>query len=434
MGRTIFAQSTARGRAGVAIIRLSGPDALVAAGRLVSGPLPARSPVLRWLRDPDTGERLDKSVLLTFPAPASFTGEDVVELHVHGSLAVCNAVLAVLGGIPGLRPAEPGEFTRRALMNGRLDLAQVEGLGDLLAAETEVQRRQALGVMEGALSRRAEAWRGEIVRILAHVEVGIDFVDDDIPEDVTDGLADAIRAVAQGMTDELGASRMAERVRDGFEVAIVGVPNAGKSTLLNALAGRDAALTSEVAGTTRDVIEVRMDLNGLPVTVLDTAGLREAAGAVEAMGIALARRRAEAADLRVFLVAEPGEAASLGVAQADGDLVVLGKADLRTRGEELAVSGTTGEGLGQLVDRIGQVLERRAGRVATVTHARQGAAIEAARGALDSAAARFRPILQDPVLAAEDLRGALRALDLLVGRTDVETVLDAVFAGFCLGK
>jgi tRNA modification GTPase len=358
----------------------------------------------------------------------------MAELHLHGSPAVSKAVLSALGMLDGLRPAEPGEFTRRALINGKLDLAQVEGLGDLLAAETEAQRRQAVRLMEGTLSRRAEGWRTEIVRILAHVEVGIDFVDEDVPADVTATLGAAIGALCAAIEGELAASRMSERIRDGFEVAIIGAPNVGKSTLLNALAGRDVALTSEAAGTTRDVIEVRMELGGLPVTALDTAGLRESESAVEAMGIALARKRAEQADLRVFLVEAPEEVARLAIERREGDLVALAKADLRGAGAGLAVSGLTGAGIGELIDRIGAALEGRASQAATITHARQRKAIEAARDRLQAAARGLESPAYDAVMVAEDLRGALRALDLLVGRTDVEAVLDAVFAGFCLGK
>ena len=434
MSETIFAQSTARGRSGIAVIRLSGPAAIGSVHKLFREPVAPRRPGLRWLHDPATGERLDQAVVLTFPGPASVSGEDVSELHLHGSPAVCRAVNAVLGGLDGLRPAEPGEFTRRALLNGRLDLAQVEGLGDLLAAETEAQRRQALRLMEGTLSRRAEDWRREIVRVLAHVEVGIDFVDADVPDDPTTGMGAALTELCARIDAELAASRMAERIRDGFEVAIVGAPNTGKSTLLNALAGRDVALTSSDAGTTRDVIEVRMDLGGLPGTVLDTAGLRETEGEVEAMGIALARRRADAADLRVLLVEAPQDAEAHGIELRDGDLVVRAKADLGAESDALAVSGLTGAGISELIDRIGAVLESRASQTATITHARQRQAIEAARADLQSAATRLDAGAPDLVLIAEDLRGALRALDLLVGRTDVEAVLDAVFAGFCLGK
>ena len=430
---TIFAQATARGRAGIAVIRLSGPESSASVHRLFSQAVAARRPALRWLHDPETGEALDQALVLIFPAPASFTGEEVAELHLHGSPAVCKAIERVLE-VMGLRPAEAGEFTRRALMNGRLDLAQVEGLGDLLAAETEMQRRQALRVMEGALSRKAETWRHEILRVLAHVEVSIDFVDDDIPEDVMEGLAVALGALCEIIDAELASSRMAERIRDGFEVAIVGAPNVGKSTLLNALAGRAVALTAAIAGTTRDVIEVRMDLGGMPVTVLDTAGLRETDGEVEAMGIALARRRAEAADMRVILTDPGSRDDDLGIQMQEGDLLVRGKADLATAYDDLAVSGLTGAGVAELIDRISAALEGRAALTATITHARQRAAIVAARAALNSAADRLEAAESDPVLVAEDLRGALRALDVLVGKTDVEAVLDVVFAGFCLGK
>ena len=276
MGDTIFAQATAVGRAGLAIIRISGAGALAAAAGIAGEVGSARFATLRWLHDPETGERLDQAVVIAFPAPGSFTGEDVVELQLHGSPAVCRSVLAALGRVEGLRPAEPGEFTRRALLNGRLDLSQVEGLGDLLGAETSAQQRQALRLMDGAVSKLAALWGADLVRALAFVEASIDFADEELPGDMLASVAVALRDVHAAMQQELRGGRIAERVRDGFEVALVGRPNVGKSTLLNALARREAALTSEVAGTTRDVLEVRMDLGGLPLTLLDMAGLRRA--------------------------------------------------------------------------------------------------------------------------------------------------------------
>ena len=267
--------------------------------------------------------------MLGFAAPASFTGEDVVELQLHGGPAVVRSVLEALAGIDGLRQAEPGEFTRRALVNGRLDLAQVEGLGDLIAAETAAQQRQAVRMMDGALSRLGVAWGEELVRALAF-DRGVDRLRRrgaagriSMPRPAT-GLG----RVAAAMDRELAGSRVAERIRDGFEVALVGPPNVGKSTLLNALAGREVALTSELAGTTRDVIEVRLDLDGLALTLLDTAGLRDPGERIEALGIERARRRAEAADLRVFLVDTADEVAALGVAPQPDDIVALAKADL----------------------------------------------------------------------------------------------------------
>jgi tRNA modification GTPase len=430
---TIFAQATARGRSGIAVIRISGPRAFAALAALAGRMPPDRRAALRALRDPVTGERLDEALVLALPGPGSFTGEDVGELQLHGSPAVCRAVLEALGRLDGLRAAEPGEFTRRALLNGRLDLAQVEGLGDLIAAETRAQQRQALRLMEGALSRRAGAWRDRLVGALAQIEAGIDFADEELPDDLLASVRMELSAVLAEMQRELAGSAAAERLREGFEVALVGPPNVGKSTLLNALAGREAALTSEVAGTTRDVIEVRMDLGGLPFTLLDMAGLREAEG-LEGRGVARARARAEQADLRVFLVDAPEDAGHLGVPCIRGDVTVLAKADLRGPGCGLAVSGVTGEGIDRLLGRIEAELADRVATAGSLSHQRQRQAVERAAAALHVACAELARAAPQTELAAEELRAALRALDFLVGKVDVEAVLDAIFARFCLGK
>ena len=434
MGETIFAQATASGRAGLAIIRISGTEAFAAAGELAGELGPARVAVLRWLKDPETGERLDQAVVVAFPAPGSFTGEDVVELQLHGSPAVCRSVLAVLSRRPGLRQAEPGEFTRRALLGGRMDLSQVEGLGDLLSAETAAQQRQALRLMDGAVSRKAAEWAAGLVRALAFVEATIDFADEEVPETTLAEAADALRAVHAAMQQEVSGGQIAERIREGFEVALVGRPNVGKSTLLNALARREAALTSEVAGTTRDVLEVRMDLGGMPLTLLDMAGLRRAGGRVETLGIARARERAGKADLRVFLVNEPSEAEGVGVMREADDIVVLAKADLRRAAGALAVSGVTGEGVGELLARISAVLEARVAGAGAASHERQRAAIAQAAERVGAACREMGQRGGRSEVVAEEIRGALRALDFLVGRVDVEAVLDVIFQSFCLGK
>ncbi|MDX2483493.1 MAG: tRNA uridine-5-carboxymethylaminomethyl(34) synthesis GTPase MnmE [Pseudodonghicola sp.] len=426
---TIFALATARGKAGVAVIRLSGPAAHSAAAQLGGGILPARGMVLRKLRD-ETGAALDEGLILTFSKPASFTGEDVAELQVHGSLAGVAGILAALGQVEGLRLANPGEFTRRALENGKLDLAQVEGLADLIDAETEAQRKQAHDLLDGALGRVAEGWRRDLIRAAALVEAVIDFADEDVPTDVTPEVMALLDRVERELLVQTSGVRMAERIREGFEVAIIGAPNAGKSTLLNALAGRDAAIISEHAGTTRDVIEVRMDLEGLPVTLLDTAGLRETADAVEGIGIALARKRAEAADLRVFL-AEDGE--DLDVAVQPGDIHALPKADQRAD-KSCAVSGVTGEGLDWLTREIGKTLADRSASAGLATRERHREAMQRALLSLSSARAILNtgPDMYD--IAAEEMRNAIRALESLVGRIDVENLLDEIFASFCLGK
>lgn len=426
---TIFAEATARGRAGVCVIRISGPAAIAAASAL-AGPLPAeRRAGLRRLRW--QGEVIDEALVLTFGAGRSFTGEEVVELHLHGSTAVTAAVLRALADQPGLRAAEPGEFTRRALENGRLDLAQVEGLADLIEAETEAQRRQALRVLDGAVGRKAEGWRRALVRAAALIEATIDFADEDVPVDVTPEVLDLLGPVAMELRQELAGFAAAERIRDGFEVAIVGQPNAGKSTLLNALAGREAAITSAIAGTTRDVIEVRMDLGGLPVTLLDTAGLREAEDEVEQIGIDRALQRAEAADLRIFLL-DAGEVPL--VTPRAGDLVVQGKADLYPAATGLAVSGATGEGIGALIAAVTGELQHRSRGAATIVRVRQREAVGRALGALESGRDEISQGPQRAEFAAERLREACRALDMLVGRVDVEHLLDEIFASFCIGK
>lgn len=434
MADTIFAQATTPGRAGIAVVRISGPRAFEASVALGAAPGAARAARLRWLVDPASGEPLDQALVLAFAGPASFTGEDVVELQLHGSPAVVRAVLAALAARPGLRAAEPGEFTRRALSNDRLDLAQVEGLGDLLAAETAAQRRQAVALMRGALSGLAEGWRGEILRVLAFVEATIDFADEELPSDLLARLVGDLSATVARIEAEVSRGRIAERIRDGFEVALVGRPNVGKSTLLNALAGRDAALTSGVAGTTRDVLEVRADLRGLALTLLDTAGLRESGDPVERLGVARARERARAADLRVFLVDDPEDTDGLGVAVMPGDLVVVSKADVRGPMEVLAVSGITGQGMDELLGAVGAALEGRAAGAGSLSHERQRRAAVSAGAAAAAALAELGRPEPRVELAAEELRRALRELDFLDGKADVEAVLDVIFASFCLGK
>jgi tRNA modification GTPase len=429
MSDTIYALATAQGRAGIAVVRISGTRAWPAA-QVLAGSLPEpRRAAVRRLRDASAVE-LDEALVLVFRSGASFTGEDVAELHLHGGQATVSAVLAALSEIDGLRLAEAGEFTRRALMNGCLDLAQVEGLADLIDAETEGQRRQAQRVLTGAVGRRAEFWRDSLIRAAALLEASIDFVDEDVPVDVTAEVQSRIAEVLQDLRLEAEGALVAERVRDGFEVAIVGSPNAGKSTLINALAGREAAITSEYAGTTRDVIEVRMDLSGIPVTLLDTAGLREGSDAVEKIGIARARERAESADLRVLLLSEFSE--KLDLTSQPDDIRVIGKSDLRP-GEGLRVSGLTGAGLDRLVDEIQSRLQPRIGRIGTITRERHRLAVRRALEALESAQVEIERGSGIEV-AAEEIRSALRALDSLVGRVDVENILDEIFSSFCIGK
>ncbi|WP_294622431.1 tRNA uridine-5-carboxymethylaminomethyl(34) synthesis GTPase MnmE [uncultured Roseovarius sp.] len=426
---TIYALSTAQGKAGVAVIRVSGPLAFHAC-EVLSGDVPMRRrAVLRTLRDPD-GMHLDDALVLTFSRNASFTGEDVVEFQIHGSTAIIASILRVLGGIDGLRAAEPGEFTRRALENGQLSLSQVEGLADLIEAETEAQRRQALRVLSGDLGDLAEGWRQKLIRAAALLEATIDFADEDVPVDVGPEVAELVSDVQDGLERQIQGVGVSERIRTGFEVAIVGAPNVGKSTLLNAIAGRDAAITSEYAGTTRDVIEVRMDLNGLPVTILDTAGLRETEDFVESIGIDRAKQRAQQADLRVFLV-ENDQRPDFSV-QVD-DIIVKAKADLLETPDN-AVSGLSGQGVGALIEKITYALSERAADAAIATRERHRLAMAKGYGALNDASALLPQGEKTADVAAEEIRTAIRALDSLVGRIDVENVLDEIFSSFCLGK
>lgn len=422
---TIFALASARGKAGVAVLRLSGPSAHGAVAALC-GPLPvARRAALRRLVW--KGQVLDEALVLLFDAGASFTGEASAELQVHGSAAVVQSVLRALAEQEGLRLAEAGEFTRRALENGRLDLAQVEGLADLIDAETEAQRRQALRVFSGAIGRRAEEWRKKLIRAAALLEATIDFVDEDVPVDVVPEVRGLVEAVLAELRNEVAGSRAAERIRDGFEVAIVGVPNAGKSTLLNALAGRDAAITSEFAGTTRDVIEVRMDISGYAVTLLDTAGLRETTDQVERIGVERGIGRAQRADLRVFL--DTGETIA-GLDPQDGDVVVQAKADLHGTG----VSGLTGQGVDALLRQIATRLEQMTEGAGIVTRERHRQFIISAIGAMESARVEVDRGPARTEIAADELRVAIRSLEGLVGRIDVENLLDEIFSSFCIGK
>ncbi len=329
-----------------------------------------------------------------------------------------------------LRPAEAGEFTRRALENGRLDIAQVEGLADLIDAETEAQRRQALRVFSGDLGKQTEVWRQSLIRAAALLEATIDFADEEVPVDVSPEVSELVKATQAGLKREIDGVKAAERIRAGFEVAIIGAPNVGKSTLLNALAGREAAITSEYAGTTRDVIEVRMDLVGLPVTLLDTAGLRETDDIVENMGIERARQRAVAADLRVFLVEDLDHSSDL---KEEEDIVLLAKADL-LNDPSGGISGVTGQGVAELIDQITETLRNRSCDVGVATRLRHKLAMERATLALSAAVILIPHGESHADIAAEELRTAIRALDSLVGRIDIENILDEIFASFCLGK
>ena len=426
---TIFALASASGKAGVSVVRISGEDAFQVVSKITGSSTKVRYVGLRKIQDL-SGVTIDYGLVVSFKGPQSFTGEDVVELHLHGSNAVVASVLRLLGSFRSLRSAEPGEFTRRALENNKLDLAQVEGLADLIAAETEAQRSQAFRVLSGDIGKKADIWRTDLLRSSALLEATIDFADEDVPEDVTPEVIDIIDKTLNSLTLAASGVNIAERVRSGFEVAIVGAPNVGKSSLLNRLAGREAAITSEIAGTTRDVIEVKMDLDGLPVTFLDTAGLRPTSDAVETIGIAKALERAALADL-TLLISEDGQVPEQACLKKD-DLLVLSKADVT--GRDGAVSSITGQGIDQLISNITRILNKRSATVGVATRERHRVALTKSIKNLEDAQGKIKSGCTEIEFIAEDIRLSVLSLDALIGRVDVESVLDEIFSNFCLGK
>lgn len=464
---TIIALASGAGRAGVAVIRLSGPDAGAALTALTGrAPPKPRVATREAFLDPRTGVSLDDGLALWFPGPASFTGEDVAELHVHGGPAVIAAVIDAALSLPGVRPAEPGEYTRRAFEHGKLDLAEAEGLADLVDAETEGQRRQALRQRRGALSGVYEGWRGRLIEAAALIEAEIDFPDEDLPGALAQRAGPLLQALADDMGRHLDDSHRGERIRDGFRVAIIGPPNAGKSSLLNALAQREAAIVSDIPGTTRDVVEVRLVLAGFPVWIADTAGLREAADAIEAEGVRRALARAEEADLRILAVdfREDGSQLAAQVLRP-GDVWLRTKIDLHVETrtpEELAelrkryysapsqriertdppqprmprptpFSVREEGGVEMLVEMLSLQIAHVLGReeAPVLTRARHRRLVEAARAAL----LRAIPALDlGPELTAEDVRAASDQVGRLTGRIDVEDLLGEIFSSFCIGK
>ena len=464
---TIFALSSGRPPAAIAVVRISGPHARLALEAL-SGRLPQpRQASLARLRDPGSAESLDEALALWFPSPRSETGEDMAELQLHGGRAVVAAVLAALGRLPGFRPAEAGEFTRRAFENGRLDLTAVEGLADLIGAETEAQRRQAYRQLKGLLGDRAETWRGRLIKALALVEAGIDFSDEaDVPAELVRPALDIAHELHNEIAGALAQAGRGERLRDGLVVAIAGPPNAGKSTLLNRIAKREAAIVSPFAGTTRDVIEVHLDLGGYPVTLLDTAGMRETEDPIEQEGVRRARERAAAADL-VLWVTEAGRpmtdfptfsgsSATGGGPLADrGGLPISGsvaeepplwviknKIDLIAylKSEDkfiydskfISLSASTGFGIDELLQKLTEYVQQFFGlESGLVTRERHRTQLTVAKLALARALSES---CGREELIAEELRLAARALDRLTGKIDVEDVLDVIFRDFCIGK
>jgi tRNA modification GTPase len=457
---TIFALSSGRPPAAIAVLRVSGPQARHALERLTGRVPQPRQAALVRVREPASGEVIDEALALWFPAPASETGEDVAELQLHGGHAVVAGVLKALGALEGCRMAEPGEFTRRAFANGKLDLTAVEGLGDLIAAETAAQRRQAFRQLKGLIGDRAESWRQRLIEALALVEARIDFSDEaDVPEDLVAPAAKIARELRDEIAAALSNGGRGERLRDGLVVAIAGPPNAGKSTLFNRLARREAAIVSPFAGTTRDVIEIHLELGGYPVTVLDTAGIREGAEPVEQEGVRRARARAAEADLVLWvtdLSVESRDAVeSAGLKSDAPQWLIANKIDLLSESARghltggscqqakknefrfaFSVSAQYGEGLDALFGALAAFARDyfAAGETVLVTRARHRRALEDTVAALDRALAETASHGAREELIAEELRHATSALGRLTGRVDVEDVLDKIFREFCIGK
>lgn len=418
---TIFAEATPPGRGGVSVVRISGPDACHALQQLAGSVGPARQAQLRGLRD--GSDLIDRALVIWFQKGASFTGEEVVELHLHGAPVISARVATALLSM-GLRRAEAGEFTKRAFLNGQIDLAEAEGLADLLAAETEAQRKLAMRAAEGEVGEFADEIRRKLIRAGALIEATIDFADEEVPEDIPSEVFTLLDEIRDQLEQALKKYPATERLRQGYEVAIIGPPNAGKSTLLNQIAQREVALVSNIAGTTRDIIELRVDLRGLPVTFLDTAGIRDSSDPIEAMGVERALNRAQAADLRIHLSEE-------GTAQDGfvlGDLVLKSKSDLDGGDSKNTVSPLTGKGVAELLDQVYDILRMRVADSSLISHKRQAESITRAIDALDMDDAAL------PELLAEAVRQANHQLLSMVGRVGAEDYLDEIFLSFCIGK
>ncbi len=439
---TIFAVASGGGRAGVTILRISGPQSDAALAAMLTGGLPApRRTSLRTIVNPQTGGAMDQALILRFKAPASFTGEDMVELHVHGSPAVVEAVSGALFSA-GLRQARAGEFTRRAFENARMDLTEAEGLADLIDSETEAQRAQAFRQMSGGLKSVYTEWREAILDALAAVEGEIDFPDEeDVPDKLALRAGSGLDDLARALEKSLAGSRAGERVRHGLDIAVIGPPNAGKSSIINALSKKEAAIVSDEAGTTRDIVEVNLVIGGLPVRLSDTAGLRDTENKIEAEGVRRARVRAQDVDLRIGVLdsGDLSELASIEAVLRPGDILLLNKSDViaanvsRETIDVMSLSAHSAEDIEGLRGKLEAIISDRfkVQENAGLTRARHR---HCAQACLDAVQRARRNLDAAPELAGEDLRAALHAIKELAGEADIEAVLDRIFSRFCIGK
>lgn len=445
MSDTIYALASASGQAGVAVVRVSGASALDSLKLLTNETeIPYRRALLRELKRPVSRETLDKALVLAFKSPHSYTGEDVVEYHLHGGLAVIQGVLDSLSSMDSHRMAEPGEFTRRAFENGKMDLTEAEAIADLIHAETQLQKTQALSQMGGALAVIYDGWREALVKILAYVEAELEFPDEDLPDDILPKITPQIDAMITDLDDHLNDNRRGERLRDGISIAIIGAPNAGKSSLVNALVQRDIAIVSEIAGTTRDVIEAHLDIGGYPVILSDTAGLRpdqiddSGQGSIESEGIKRALKIAREADIRVILY--DGTALDLdphshALEAQDNTIAVINKADQKINlshpAQPLKISVASNKGISEFLAALTTQIQTLVGRseAPALTRQRHRDALLDCKDSLKRCLSA-----QLPELTAEDLRLAVRALGRITGRVDVEDLLDVIFRDFCIGK
>ena len=442
---TIYALSTGPGVSGIAVVRVSGKEAAEVVKQLTGDDLPVpRVAVLKKLKNSNTNEMIDEGIVLWFPGPNSYTGEDLAEFHVHGSRAVVSALHSSISRIKNCRLAEPGEFTKLAFQNGKINLLKAEGIADLVSAETEIQRKQAVEIMSGKSSNKFTSWRAKLLKILAHVEAKIDFPDEDLPKDILDEIQKTSNQVSKEIEKILDDQKVGERIREGFKIAIVGPTNAGKSSLLNYLSKRDVAIVSEIAGTTRDVIETHLNLDGYPVVVSDTAGIRESKNEIEKKGIKLALNRAEDADLKLIIV----DAKSVDFTSVLKELIdenailVVNKSDLIAgninnelkKHDHILVSIKNNLNLDKLILKIKKKLENKFISYGDILITR-----ERHRQHLEQCISHLKNFKnkngsEDYDKAAEDLRLATRHLGMIVGKVDVEEILGSIFNDFCIGK